>query len=209
MIGLGYRREMSDWDMSAVQADFFEVAPENWVHRDRTPLHQLIASGRPVHLHGVSLNLGGSSPLDLAFLRAVRELMAVNSAVRAILSASWVLVPGIVGALLVGQPSMLPTAQLQHPPGRAIRSPPGPQCQRPAPGGTVAGGVLGLRPGFLQGPVSARARPRRVAVGRARRGARAVCDCRCGAGDRGRPARHARSVRRWRRGRWGFRRSRS
>eukprot|EP01032_Pedospumella_encystans_P002257 gene2257-2652_t len=28
---------------------------------------------------------------------AVRELMAVNSAVRAILSASWVLVPGIVG----------------------------------------------------------------------------------------------------------------
>ncbi|MFL0693115.1 MAG: MFS transporter [Agrobacterium tumefaciens] len=39
---------------------------------------------------------------------AVRELMAVNSAVRAILSASWVLVPGIVGALLVGRPSMLP-----------------------------------------------------------------------------------------------------
>ncbi len=38
----------------------------------------------------------------------VRELMAVNSAVRAVLSASWVLVPGIVGALLVGQPSMLP-----------------------------------------------------------------------------------------------------
>ena len=76
MIGLGYRREMSDWDMSAVQADFFEVAPENWVHRDRTPLHQLIASGRPVHLHGVSLNLGGSSPIDLDFLRAVRELMA-------------------------------------------------------------------------------------------------------------------------------------
>ena len=76
MIGLGYRREMSDWDMSAVQADFFEVAPENWVHRDRAPLHQLIASGRPVHLHGVSLNLGGSSPIDLDFLRAVRELMA-------------------------------------------------------------------------------------------------------------------------------------
>ena len=76
MIGLGYRREMSDWDMSAVQADFFEVAPENWVHRDRTPLHRLIASGRPVHLHGVSLNLGGSSPIDLDFLRAVRELMA-------------------------------------------------------------------------------------------------------------------------------------
>lgn len=76
MIGLGYRREMRDWEMSAVQADFFEVAPENWVHRDRAPLHQLIASGRPVCLHGVSLNLGGVSPLDLVFVRAVRDLMS-------------------------------------------------------------------------------------------------------------------------------------
>ena len=76
MIGLGYRREMSDWEMSGVQADFFEVAPENWVRRDRGPLHELIAAGRPVYLHGVSLNLGGSSPLNLDFVRAVRELMA-------------------------------------------------------------------------------------------------------------------------------------
>jgi MFS transporter, SET family, sugar efflux transporter len=38
----------------------------------------------------------------------VRELIAVNSAIRAVLSASWVLVPGIVGALLAGGPSMLP-----------------------------------------------------------------------------------------------------
>lgn len=75
MTGLGYRREMHDWEMSAVQADFFEVAPENWIHRDRAPLQQLIASGRPVHLHGVSLNLGGSSPIDPVFLRAVRALM--------------------------------------------------------------------------------------------------------------------------------------
>jgi uncharacterized protein len=76
MTGLGYRREMSDWDMSAVQADFFEVAPENWIHRDREPLHRLISSGRPVHLHGVSLNLGGSSTLEPAFLQSLRELMA-------------------------------------------------------------------------------------------------------------------------------------
>lgn len=75
MAGLGYRREMADWDMSAVAADFFEVAPENWVHRDRAPLHHLVESGRPVHLHGVSLNLGGSGPLSMALLRAVRRLM--------------------------------------------------------------------------------------------------------------------------------------
>jgi uncharacterized protein (UPF0276 family) len=75
MPGLGYRREMADWDMSAVHADFFEVVPENWVHRDRTPLLNLIASGRPVHLHGVSLNLGGTSPLNSVFLRDVRGLI--------------------------------------------------------------------------------------------------------------------------------------
>ncbi len=39
---------------------------------------------------------------------AARELIAVNSAVRAVLSLSWVLVPGVVGALLAGGPSMLP-----------------------------------------------------------------------------------------------------
>lgn len=75
MLGLGYRRDMADWDMSAVQADFFEVVPENWVRRDRAPLKALLASGRPVHLHGVSLNLGGTSELNHTFLREVRELM--------------------------------------------------------------------------------------------------------------------------------------
>lgn len=75
MIGLGYRREMADWEMSAIEADFFEVAPENWLRRDRTPLHRLLASGRAVHLHGVSLNLGGNAPINREFLLGVRQLM--------------------------------------------------------------------------------------------------------------------------------------
>lgn len=75
MAGLGYRREMAEWDMSSVQADFFEVAPENWIKRDRTPLYQLRDSGRPVRLHGVSLSLGGQAPIQHAFVKAVRELM--------------------------------------------------------------------------------------------------------------------------------------
>lgn len=74
-VGLGYRREMADWEMSAIDADFFEVAPENWIRRDRAPLHQLLESGRPVHLHGVSLNLGGPAPLNRDFLREVRDLV--------------------------------------------------------------------------------------------------------------------------------------
>jgi uncharacterized protein (UPF0276 family) len=75
MAGLGYRREMSDWDMSQISADFFEVVPENWIRRDRAPLHRLIESGRAVQLHGVSLNLGGNSPLNTGFLRDVRGLI--------------------------------------------------------------------------------------------------------------------------------------
>jgi len=75
MIGVGYRREMRDWDMSAVNADFFEVVPENWLRRDRAPLHDLCASGRPVFLHSVSLNLGGQSVINEAFLRDIRALL--------------------------------------------------------------------------------------------------------------------------------------
>lgn len=75
MLGLGYRRDMADWDMSAIEADFFEVVPENWVRRDRAPLHQLISGGRPVHLHGVSLNLGGTSALDRVFLKDISDLI--------------------------------------------------------------------------------------------------------------------------------------
>jgi uncharacterized protein len=75
MAGLGYRAEMNDWQVSAIDADFFEVAPENWIRRDRTPLYQLIDAGRPIRLHGVSLSLGGTAPIQHAFLKDVRELM--------------------------------------------------------------------------------------------------------------------------------------
>lgn len=80
MIGLGLRREMADWDLATLAADFFEVAPENWLRRDRTPLQQIVAAGRPVWLHGVSLNLGGHGALQPAFIQGLRELMAELSA---------------------------------------------------------------------------------------------------------------------------------
>lgn len=75
MAGLGYRREMADWDIARIEADFFEVVPENWIRRDRAPLQHIIASGRPVHLHGVSLNLGGDAPISTGFLHELRGLM--------------------------------------------------------------------------------------------------------------------------------------
>jgi uncharacterized protein len=75
MIGLGYRREMNSWAMAEVAADFHEVVPENWLRRDIAPLLQLRALGRPVHLHGVSLNLGGTSAIDPEFIGGIRRLM--------------------------------------------------------------------------------------------------------------------------------------
>lgn len=75
VVGLGYRREMADWDMSAIHADFYEVAPENWTRCSTEPLQRLIQAGFPIYLHGVSLNLGGHAPLNLSFLGEVRSLI--------------------------------------------------------------------------------------------------------------------------------------
>lgn len=74
MVGLGYRREMKAWNMSSIHADFFEVIPENWIHRDRQPLYDLINTSRPIFLHGVSLNIGGHSPINHDFLNQIRGL---------------------------------------------------------------------------------------------------------------------------------------
>lgn len=74
-IGLGFRSEMLDWNPADIAADFFEVAPENWIRRDRTPLHKLRDAGYPIQMHGVSLNLGGSSPFCREFLRELRGLL--------------------------------------------------------------------------------------------------------------------------------------
>ena len=74
-IGLGFRSDMLDWEPAAIKADFFEVAPENWIRRDRAPVYRLLDTGRPIQLHGVSLNLGGYGEFSRDFLRSVCELM--------------------------------------------------------------------------------------------------------------------------------------
>jgi uncharacterized protein (UPF0276 family) len=74
-VGIGYRREMSLWNLSALGADFFEICPENWIHRDKTRLHEILSTGRDIRLHGVSLNLGGHTKMSVEFLVHVRNLM--------------------------------------------------------------------------------------------------------------------------------------
>lgn len=59
------------------EIDFFEAITENFLDTGGRPLHVLdrVAERTPVVLHGVSLNIGSSDPLDLDYLRKVRELV--------------------------------------------------------------------------------------------------------------------------------------
>lgn len=57
--------------------DFLEVAPENWIRvggRFGRRFRQL-AEHYPIHLHGLSLNIGGFAPLDTALVQDIRRFM--------------------------------------------------------------------------------------------------------------------------------------
>lgn len=77
--GLGFRRELIPALKSRVPdaIDFFELAPENWIElggafgRD---LHGF-TERHPFVCHGLSLSLGGPSPLDELLLRKIRQFM--------------------------------------------------------------------------------------------------------------------------------------
>lgn len=79
LAGLGLRRGLMPEfkQLTPSDIDFVEVAPENWIgiggrygrsFRD-------IAERYPVYLHGLSLNIGGFSPLDNNLLTAIRQFM--------------------------------------------------------------------------------------------------------------------------------------
>ncbi len=77
--GLGLRRTLLGplLAQSPRNIDFVEVAPENWLgvggalgRRFWAALEQY-----PLVLHGLSLDIGGPDPLDLALVRAVRTMM--------------------------------------------------------------------------------------------------------------------------------------
>ena len=58
--------------------DWFEVITENYLVGGGRPLHFLdaIRARYPVVMHGVSLSIGGTAPLDLGYLDSVRALAA-------------------------------------------------------------------------------------------------------------------------------------
>lgn len=77
--GLGLRRGLlaALQDSAVGQVDFLEVAPENWIGIGGRFARQLrdLSERLPFLCHGLSLNLGGCAPLDMALLRAIKGFL--------------------------------------------------------------------------------------------------------------------------------------
>ena len=77
--GLGLRRAIIGevLDLAPGAVDFLEVAPENWIHVGGRFGSQFrtLAERYPVNLHGLSLNLGGFSPLDTSLIQSIKQFM--------------------------------------------------------------------------------------------------------------------------------------
>ncbi|MGE0466325.1 MAG: DUF692 domain-containing protein [Steroidobacteraceae bacterium] len=77
--GLGFRRALLP-ELRASQAagiDFFELAPENWIHAGGKLARDLrhFSERFPFVAHGLSLSLGGPAPLDEDLLRDIRGFL--------------------------------------------------------------------------------------------------------------------------------------
>ena len=79
--GLGLRRafmaELVGDDEPAEGVDFFEVAPENWIDVGGRygRLFRALTERFPFVCHGLSLSLGGPTPLDRSLLKAVKHFL--------------------------------------------------------------------------------------------------------------------------------------
>ncbi len=77
--GLGLRPDHYETVLADRPAiDWFEVITENYLVPGGKPLHYLtrIRERYPMAMHGVSLSIGSSAPLDLGYLRQVKALAA-------------------------------------------------------------------------------------------------------------------------------------
>ena len=75
--GLGLRTDHYEEILAGqTGVDWFELLSENYLVPGGKPLHYLdrIRADYPVVMHGVSLSIGSSDPLDMHFLRALKAL---------------------------------------------------------------------------------------------------------------------------------------
>lgn len=77
--GLGLRREHYEEVLrERARVDWFEIITENFLVAGGRPLHNLerIRADYPMVMHGVSLSIGSTAPLNRRYLRQVRDLAA-------------------------------------------------------------------------------------------------------------------------------------
>jgi uncharacterized protein (UPF0276 family) len=75
--GLGLRREHYEAALATRQrVDWFEILTENFLVPGGKPLHYLerIRADYPIVMHGVSMSIGSTTPVDTNYLRRVRAL---------------------------------------------------------------------------------------------------------------------------------------
>ena len=77
--GLGLRRGFIDTLLQAKpsEIDFVEVAPENWIAMGGNFREKFehVAESYPVSAHGLSLSLGGTTPIDTQFVNDVKGFL--------------------------------------------------------------------------------------------------------------------------------------
>ncbi len=76
-VGVGLRTPHYGHILAArPRVDFFEIISENFLETQGRPLMVLerIAARYPVVMHGVSMSIGSTDPLDLTYLRQLRDL---------------------------------------------------------------------------------------------------------------------------------------
>ena len=80
--GLGFRRELLDALKVQVPdaIDFFEIAPENWIDFGGATARDLRAFTEryPFVCHGLSLSIGGPSPLDEMLVKRIKSFMRTH-----------------------------------------------------------------------------------------------------------------------------------
>lgn len=80
--GLGFRRELLDALKAQVPStiDFFEIAPENWIDFGGLRARELrvFTERYPFVCHGLSLSIGGPSPLDEMLVKRIKSFMQTH-----------------------------------------------------------------------------------------------------------------------------------
>ncbi len=75
--GIGLRPKHYPQILDGVRADWFEAVSENYMVRGGRPLATLerVRADTPVVLHGVSLSIGSTDPMNVEYLRELRTLI--------------------------------------------------------------------------------------------------------------------------------------